>query len=176
MTPSTDHQRFTELLAACHTQLFGYLYALVHDINDAEDLYQETVAVLWRKFGEYREGSSFFAWARTVARHKMLNFLRGRKRSRQINADLESMVSHCFDGFDADLLQARLSALDECREKLSKEDHDLLSACYSSDRNLRTTANGLGRSAKSAYDALARIRGALMKCIKARLAEKEWRR
>jgi RNA polymerase sigma-70 factor, ECF subfamily len=173
MNQSDEHKRFTELLWAHHTQLFGYLYALVHDVNDAEDLYQETIAVLWTKFDEYREGTSFFSWARTIARYKMLNFVRDRKNRPRLSEDLESTVGRCFDAFDADLLQARLTALHDCKERLAEEDRGLVNACYGSDRNLRQTAEMLGRSPKSVYDALERIRGALMKCIKARLAERE---
>lgn len=175
MSQSDSHKRFTELLAAHHTQLFGYLYALVHNINDAEDLYQETVAVLWAKFREYREGSSFFSWAQAIARYKMLNFLRSRKRQRQLSAELEATVTRCFNSYDADLLQARLMALQECKDRLEDDDRYLLETCYGADDRFRETANKLGRSPKSVYDALGRIRGALMKCIKARLAERGWR-
>lgn len=174
MSAPEDHKRFTELLAAHHTQLFGYLYALVHNINDAEDLYQETVAVLWRKFGEYREGTSFFSWAQTIARYKMLNFFRDRKRQQQLSEELEATVTKCFNRYDADLLQARLTALQECRDRLRDEDRRLLEVCYGSDDRFNETADKLGRSAKSVYDSLGRIRTTLMKCIKARLTEKEW--
>jgi len=172
-----DHERFTELLRVHHTQLFGYLYALVHDLNDVEDLYQETSVVLWRKFGEYREGTSFFHWARATARYQMLNFLRGRRRRQHLplGAELEAMLSDVFDELDGDLLQARLEALQECKERLDEEDGRLVDACYGSRRSFRETADQLGRSPKSVYDALGRIRGALMKCIQARLAEKERR-
>ena len=177
MGQGQQHERFTELLRVHHTQLFGYLYALVHDLNDVEDLYQETAAVLWRKFGEYREGTSFFHWARATARYQMLNFFRGRQRRRHLrfDAELEATLSEVFDEVTCDLLQARLEALKECKERLDEEDDRLVDACYSSRRSLRETANHLGRTPKSVYDALRRIRTALMKCIDARLAEKERR-
>ena len=170
-----DHERFAELLRAHHTQLFGYLYALVHDLNDAEDLYQETSMVLWRKFGDYQEGTSFFSWARAAARYQTLNFRRGRKRRRQVplSAESEAMLSEVFDELTPDLLQARLEALQDCKQRLDEEDRQLLEACYGSPRNFREIAAELGRSPKSVYDALGRIRGALMKCIEAKLAEKE---
>ena len=138
---------------------------------------QETAAVLWRKFGEYREGTSFFHWARATARYQMLNFFRGRHRRRHLrfDAELEATLSEVFDEVTCDLLQARLEALKECKERLDEEDDRLVDACYSSRRSLRETANHLGRTPKSVYDALRRIRTALMKCIDARLAEKERR-
>jgi RNA polymerase sigma-70 factor, ECF subfamily len=173
MSRLEDHERFAELLRTHHTQLFGYLYALVHNVNDAEDLYQETSAVLWRKFGEYREGTSFFSWARTTARYETLNFLRGRKRRRQFSAELQATLSECFDELSADLLQARLKALQECKQRLNESDRGLVEACYSNSRSLRETADALGRSPKSVYDSLGRIRGVLMKCIEAKLVEQE---
>lgn len=175
MSRIEDHERFTELLRVHHTQLFGYLYALVHDMTDAEDLYQETVAVLWRKFGDYCEGTSFFGWARAAARFEALNFLRQRKRRRQFSDELQANLSEAFDEVDADLLQARLEALHECKDKLGEEDRSLVEACYANQGSFRETAGLLGRTPKSVYDALGRIRGMLMKCIEARLAEKKRR-
>jgi RNA polymerase sigma-70 factor (ECF subfamily) len=169
-----DRERFTELLRVHHTQLFGYLYAMVHDLNDVEDLYQQTAALLWRKFGEYQEGTSFFHWARSIARYEMLNFLRQRKRWKHLafDAEVEGTLSEVFGEVEPDLLQARLEALRECKERLEKEDARLVEACYGSQRSFRETADRLGRSPKSVYDALRRIRIGLMKCIDARLAEK----
>jgi len=165
--------RFAELLREHHTQLFGYLYALVRDANDAEDLYQETSMVLWEKFGEYREGTHFFRWALATARYKMLNFLRVRKRRWQFSAELHARLSNAFDELDAGVLQARLEALQDCKQRLGEDDRRLLDACYGSDLSFRETADQLGRSPKSVYKALDRIRGVLMKCIEDRLAEQE---
>lgn len=170
-----QHERFAELLQAHHTQLFGYLYALVHDVNDAEDLYQETSLVLWRKFATYQEGTSFFSWARTAARYETLNFLRSRKRRRQFSDALQVVLSEAFDELDAEFLQARLDALQDCKRRLDEKDARLVDACYGSGLTFRQTANSLGRTPKSIYDALGRIRGFLMKCIEAKLAEKERR-
>lgn len=169
-----DHERFTELLRVHHTQLFGYLYALLHDLNDVEDLYQETAAVLWRRFDEYREGTSFFHWARATAHYQLLNFLRGRRRGHHVTFgdDLEAILGEVFDEVDADLLQDRLEALKECKERLDRDDSRLVEECYGTQRSFRETAHTLGRSPKSVYDALGRIRAALMKCIDARLAER----
>ena len=175
MSMSQDRERFTELLQTHHTQLFGFLFALVQNLDDVEDLYQETVAVLWRKFGEFRRDSSFFHWARTTARYETLNFLRRRKLRRHLpfSVELEGKLGAAFDELKPDLLQARLEALQECRKLLALEDNELIDVCYSSRRSFREIAATLGRSPKSVYDALGRIRTALMKCIEFRLVEKE---
>ena len=173
MSPLEPDERFAELLQAHHTQLFGYLYALVQDVNDAEDLFQETSLVLWSKFAEYQEGTNFFRWAKATARYKMLNFLRSQERRRQFSAELHARLSNVFDELDARHLQARLEVLQDCKEKLSEDDRQLLEACYGSELSWRETAGQLGKSPKSVYNAMGRIRSLLMKCIEDRLARKE---
>jgi RNA polymerase sigma-70 factor, ECF subfamily len=153
--------------------LFGYLWAMVRDANDAEDLYQQTSIVLWKKFGEYRDGTSFFSWALAAARYEILNFLRVRKRRRQFSAELNARLSEVFDDLNTDLLQVRLDALRDCKEKLGENDRRLLDACYGNTLTFRETAIQLGKSPKSVYDSLRRIRGVLMECIKDRLAKQE---
>ena len=41
------------LLRREQTRLHGYLHSLVRDLNDADDLFQQTTMILWKKFGEF---------------------------------------------------------------------------------------------------------------------------
>lgn len=173
MSQSNKDQRFTELLQAHHTQLFGYLYAMVHDLNDTEDLYQQTTMVLWKKFGQYQEGTSFFHWAQAAARYELLNYRRDRKRQRQFSEELCVSLSKDFDELDAAALQFRLESLRDCRDQLGEGDRQLLDACYGTKRSFRATADLLGKSHKSVYKTLERIRHVLMTCIEAKLRKQE---
>ena len=71
---------FAELLTAQQRSLFAYICALVHNLRDAEDLYQEVALTLWEKFADYRSGTNFGAWAVATARFKVQAFLRGKRR------------------------------------------------------------------------------------------------
>ena len=57
-TPSSNEQ-FTDLLLRHQAQVFGYIFAAVQNLHDAEELYQDTSLVLWSKFADYRPGSDF---------------------------------------------------------------------------------------------------------------------
>src|SRR6184192_1910905 len=57
MTLMTRHQR----------QIFSYIYVLVPDRNDAEDLLQETSLVICEKFNQFEDGTDFVAWACQIA-------------------------------------------------------------------------------------------------------------
>ena len=42
-----DNVSFMELLTLHQTQLYGYIRALVHDAEDAKDIFQSTSLILW---------------------------------------------------------------------------------------------------------------------------------
>ena len=72
---------------ADQARLFGYIHSLVRDSNDADDLFQQTAMVLWRKFAEYDPARPFLGWACGVARFEVTNFLRTRGRSKLYFSD-----------------------------------------------------------------------------------------
>src|SRR3974390_2916858 len=53
----TQHQR----------RIFSYIYTLVPDRPDAEDLLQETNLIICEKFDEFEQGTDFAAWACQIA-------------------------------------------------------------------------------------------------------------
>ena len=55
------YERFTALLSRHHAPLMSFILSLRPNWADAEDLLQQTSVVLWRKFAEYRPGSSFLS-------------------------------------------------------------------------------------------------------------------
>src|SRR5262249_39480637 len=71
---------FAELLRRHQSQLFAYIYSLVHNFDDADDLYQQTSVVLWDKFEQFDRSKRFVPWACGVARYEVLNYLRARSR------------------------------------------------------------------------------------------------
>ena len=50
---------FAALLARHQAQLFGYIHSLVRDLDDADDLFQQTSLVLWDKFDLFDPSRSF---------------------------------------------------------------------------------------------------------------------
>lgn len=165
MQASDLDQRFVALLTRHHGQLFGFIYALVHNVHDAEELFQKTSIVLWRKFPEFVAGSDFVAWACQTARFEILNFIKARRRDRHFFGDafLSQVVADQCDR--AQELDARREALGGCLQKLSPKDRRLLERCYGGDENFKEVAEDIGRPVGSVYDSLSRIRRALYECI-----------
>ena len=76
MTDRSLDDQFMDLLMAHQGQVFGYIYAAVRNLDDAEELYQQTSLVLWRKFSGYQPGSDFARWACKAAKYEILHFQR----------------------------------------------------------------------------------------------------
>lgn len=171
MAEPERHQRFVELLTQHQGQVFGYIYALVRNFDDAEDLFQQSSLVLWDKFDQFADGTNFVRWACTIAQYEVLNFIRKRQRnqlyfSEQFQRELAVMQSE----MDADEAAARRDALAGCLERLDEGDRQLVQQCYGSNRSFKDVAACLGRPAQFIYDALSRIRRVLLNCVKLSLA------
>jgi RNA polymerase sigma-70 factor (ECF subfamily) len=169
---------FAELLRRNQTRLFGYIHALVRDLNDADDLFQQTTLILWKKFGEFDRQRSFFAWACGIARLEVANFLRGRGRQRlYFSDDLSLLLVEAQAELSNDELEDRRDALARCVEKLRPQDRELVIECYAEAASIPAAADRRGRSPQSVHNSLRRIRRALFDCIARTLAQEsrpEW--
>jgi RNA polymerase sigma-70 factor (ECF subfamily) len=75
-----DINAFQELFAAFQNQLKSYLYRLVTDRNDAEDLTHDTFIKAYDKISTFRGDSSLRTWVFTIATHLALDLMRKRRR------------------------------------------------------------------------------------------------
>ena len=163
---------FAEQLGRHHGQLLGYIYSLVRDLDDAEDLFQQTSLVLWDKFDQFDPSRSFVTWACGVARYEVLSFLRARSRDRLYFGDeLSLALIEAQETMEQERLEERRVVLAGCMKKLRERDKDLLEACYGRSAGVREVARARGRSAQSIHNSLRRIRRALFECVRRSLAQ-----
>src|SRR5262249_4061356 len=122
---------FAEYLRQAQTRLYGYIHSLVRDLNDADDLFQQTTLILWMKFAEFDRQRSFFAWACGIARLEVANFLRTRGRQRLYFSDhLDLLLIEAQAEMTDEELEDRRDALARCVERLRQHDRDLLTEWY----------------------------------------------
>jgi RNA polymerase sigma-70 factor (ECF subfamily) len=163
---------FAELLRHHQTQLFGYIYSLVRDLDDADDLFQQTSLVLWDKFAHFDHSKSFINWACGVARYEVLNFLRSRSRSRLYFSDqLNLALVTAQESLEHQQLDERRDALAGCMKKLRESDLELLESCYDGSVCVQVVAERWGRSTHSIHNSLRRIRRVLFECVRRKIAQ-----
>jgi RNA polymerase sigma-70 factor (ECF subfamily) len=170
--PPQSAAEFAAILRQHETRLYGYIHSLVRDLNDADDLFQQSTLILWKKFDEYDRSRSFFSWACGIARLEVANFLRSRARQRlYFSDDLNLLLVEAQAQLSNQELEDRRDALARCMEKLRDRDRELLRECYSHASGIHQAADGRGRSTHSIYNSLRRIRRALYECVNRTLAQ-----
>ena len=172
--PNADqHDRFLELLSKHQGQLTAYVYSLVHNMQDTEDLLQQTMLVLWKKFDRFEPDTSFIRWAMQVAKFEVYHFMRSRRRSHVIFD--ESLATNLAEQHfaESETDELRRDALHGCLDKLDTPDRQLVSACYDTSGTLTETAATLDRSVQSVSNSLTRIRRRLFECIERELRREE---
>lgn len=167
--PSDNGEAFVRLLAQNHKRLMGLILALVPNGPDADDIMQETCAVLWRRFGEFERGTNFSAWSLRVARLQVMSHYARRKRMQARLSD------ETIDALTDRLAQpdwgspARVEALRQCVGRLRPRELELIRRRYDRDQKVPEIAADMGATVHAIYKALNRVHLALLRCIRVNL-------
>ena len=160
------------MLAQHQSQLFGYIYSLVRDLDDADDLFQQTSLVLWDKFDQFDPSRSFVNWACGVARYEVLNFLRARSRNRLYFSDeLNLALIEAQETLEQEQLEERRDGAGGLHEETARAGQGPPGGCYGRSAGIRDVARARGRSTQSIHNSLRRIRRALFECVRRSLAQ-----
>jgi RNA polymerase sigma-70 factor (ECF subfamily) len=167
--PASDD--FVALLTKHQRQLHAYIFSLVWNPADADDILQETNIVLLKAAAEFDSSREFLPWALAIARFQALAGLKRRQRLRFVFD--ESLARALADDAAREdpVLEARRLALATCLQKLPAADRDLLVRRYEPKAVVGEMAAALGLSLKALSDRLRRMRQRLLECITRTLAE-----
>src|SRR3954447_5971334 len=163
-------KRLIALITRHQRQVFSYIYVLVHNRSDAEDLLQETSLVICEKFNEFKPGTDFVAWACQIAYWRVRDSRQKFARAKGVfDQDLVDVVAETAGAMAAEL-DERHEALGNCLQRLHPRDRQLLIARYEPGGTVEEAAQRSGRTVTTAYKALARLRKLLLDCVSTRLA------
>jgi len=173
--PGGRESEFTRLLEGESRGLARFILALVGDRHVADDIFQTTCLDLWQRRATFRPGTDFGAWARTVARYRVLRFWRksGRERVAFSSDAIDRLADAVPSLPPAEDLARRRSALDACLETLASADRDLLRRRYNDGVAVKDLARETSQSEGGLKMALMRLRRRLERCVMARLAREE---
>src|SRR3954454_5900679 len=167
-TSSDEVDRSKQLMALItrhQRQIFAYIYTLVPDRHDAEDLLQETSLVICEKFHEFTPGTDFVAWACQIAYWQIR---RARQKFARAKVVFDQVVVDALAQTAAELAEEaneRHEALAHCLQKLPPRDREMVLLRYEPGSGVEEAAQRAGRSMEAAYKALARIRKLLLDCV-----------
>lgn len=163
-------EQFMSLYAAHQRRLYSYVTMLVPLSTDADDIFQEANVVLWRKFGEFHQEMSFFAWACGIVRYEVLKFREKHTRAAKLldPAVLDHISDIAVDHIER-LDDVHRQALSDCLERLSASDLQLMRRRYDDRTPVQAIALHMNRSPNAISKSLGRIRRLLFNCISSAL-------
>ena len=162
---------FLNLLMANQGKIRSYIAVLVYNKDDIDDILQETITIMWRKFEEFRAGTDFASWGGKIAYYRIL-YHRRSKRWKAVQLS-DNLFNKLADRADARCGQAddHIEALQKCVKKLESSERKLLKIRYESESNAKSVANRTGKSLAAVYRALTRIHDKLARCVRRTVAE-----
>lgn len=170
MTGEHRTEKFVRLLLDNQRRIYGLIAAMVPNPADADDVFQEVSASLWRKFDEFQPGTDFAAWASKFARFTALkHFRQGVRRRLQFDSDLLDQIAEEAEALAPDA-DARFDALQECLSQLNSRSRLLVQRRYEPGATVKDIAVRAGRTANAVYKELSIIHSNLLVCVRRRLA------
>ena len=172
--PAADEQEiaaFSDLVAAHRSRVFGYIYAMLHNMSDAEDIYQQTTLLMWQKFGDFQPGTDFGSWALKIAYHNIKNFQRSMRRRRLFfSEEVMEKVLHSYELHTVKDAEDRLDALGKCVQRLPERHQHILRQRYTENVSIRDLANDEGKTEAAMAMLLSRLRKSICRCVQAHVS------
>ena len=167
----SDAARIAQLVVKHRHGILAYLYGVVPDAHVAEDLFQEVCVVAVQKAAEFQDGTSFVAWARTIARNKLREHLRRRSGVLVDDAFFDGIES-AFDAVQGSIdPDARKEALRRCLGEIQDRARQMLVWRYEEGLTAEAIAGRTGQSRAGVNSLLQRVREILRECVERRAAE-----
>ncbi len=91
-----DLHAYEQLVRRYHGRVYGFIYSMTGNRDDAAKLIQDVFARAWKALGHFHEKSEFLVWMDRITLHRTLKFCKKHKKRNPIY----------FEGFDSDIKQS----------------------------------------------------------------------
>lgn len=174
MTESDDNRTafFLQHFLQSQQRIRAYIYSLLHNWTDTQDVFQSVSLVLWKKFDHYDPNRDFEAWAYGITLLEVRQFLRSTARQNRLCFD-DDVLEHLSREREARYTQMdeRSAVLQTCLGKLKHHDRNLVREAYTGQVSIKSLAAQRGRPVQTLYNRLNLIRHMLMQCMQKHLTE-----
>ncbi len=86
-----DSGAFDELVTRYRTRVFGMVYNMVHNEQDAWDLAQDSFLKAWKSIGRFRGKSSFYTWLYRIVMNVTIDWVR-KKQIKGSGAEFDDSI------------------------------------------------------------------------------------
>lgn len=156
---------FLYLMTPVQGRIFAYILSRWPNKSDAEDIMQETISILWKKFDTYEPGTEFHSWAFAVVKFVLMNYSKKNKNnhiqfSEQTLEVLEEQSEKHLKSYNS-----QIDILRTCIGKLPAKEMKIIKLKYEVGLSTHKIANTFGISSRTFYRVLSKIHNSLIKCM-----------
>lgn len=153
--------------------LMAYIRTIQADQVAADDVWQETMLVAWRRIDDYDASRPFGPWLRGIA-HKIVLANYSKAKGKVTITDSESLeyLSQRFESVQSlkgDTLDEKLEALRDCIALLSGNERQCVELRYSQSLMPAELSDRLGVALETIKKRLLRAKQRLVQCITSKI-------
>jgi len=158
-------EEFVKLFSQHSQRIYAFIVTLVLHRQDADEVFQNTSLILWKKFESFEQGSSFWAWACQIAYYEALKLRTKRAQSPVLSDEaMRAVAEDMVEGEEQSIL--RHDALINCLKRLNQDERNLINMRYHHNQRPKAIAELQKRSVHSVYRALTKVHGRLLRCVR----------
>ena len=162
---------FVRQLMMYRKRIYAFILTLVGNSSDADDIMQDTAALMWEKYWQKEDVSDFAALAMRIAHFKVLEFRKKQYGQKlQFNSELFDTVLGGAVSVD-ERVDIRFEAMKKCLSKLDEKSRKLIQLRHQKGQTIKSIAASVQMSQHSAYKRLAQMHDILVRCIRRTMRE-----
>ena len=169
---SSNDKRDRVLKAAleCRTELVAYARSLLGNYAAADDVLQEAMLVVMKKYDQFQEGTSMLAWCRSIVRIEVLRAKQRHHRERSLaERVLDDAIDAAFDEFQMARRHAEVEswreALLRCLERVPVRGQGVLRARFADELGYQQIGERLGMTIEAVRKTLFRLKKQVRSCV-----------
>lgn len=136
-----DQQAIRALYVAFNRRIYAFALNRLQDPADAEQVVLDTMLEVWNNPERFRGESRFGTWVLGIARHKILDTLRGRGMQHEdIGVEVEQIAAEDAGGYDVVLVQQHKELVRQCMNRLPEEQRECVHLAFFEDLPLQQIA------------------------------------
>ena len=174
-----SQEEFMKAALKYQAALVAYAYARLRDYHLADDVVQEALVLLMKKWTDFQPGTSLYAFARQIVYYKTLEALRARQgreiplEDKELEAAVDRTMEEGLDEESAERQNDMVYALQDCLSRLNQRAIDLVSGFYRDSKSYQELGALYAQSLPAIKKALYRYRRILQDCMTRKMEQTE---